>query len=117
VSICSIFNVAEEIVILLQIYEWIALIYVIITQKGKKTEEILYDYQNENMHATMLHPRLMMKMFTRDTMPDLSRPSNIRKKEKLMSKAFFAYFIFKLLVGLFQIWLKLDGRITLDNLI
>ena len=30
-------------------YEWISMIYIITTQKHRKAEEILFDYNNENM--------------------------------------------------------------------
>lgn len=56
------------------------------------------------MHATMLHPRVMMRMFTRDTMPKQSRPTNNRKKELCMKKGFIVYFIFKLAVGILTLF-------------
>ena len=39
-----------EFIFLFQIFEWIAMNYVIKTQKDRKIEEILYDYNTENLH-------------------------------------------------------------------
>jgi len=33
-------------------YEWVSMIYIILTQKDRLAEEILFDYNNENMDET-----------------------------------------------------------------
>ena len=38
-----------ELVYLIQIFEWVAMNYVIKSQKGRKVGEILYDYNTENL--------------------------------------------------------------------
>lgn len=41
-----------EWIYLLQMYEWGTMIYIILTQKDRTVEEILFDYNNENMDET-----------------------------------------------------------------
>ena len=36
----------------LLMYEWISMIYIILTQRDRNPEEILFDYNNENMDET-----------------------------------------------------------------
>ena len=42
-------NTLIEWIYVLLMYEWISMIYIITTQKDRKAEEILFDYNNENM--------------------------------------------------------------------
>jgi hypothetical protein len=53
----------KVIMVVLQIFEWQAMIYLILSQKGRKIEEILYDHNTENIHISIKEERLTSKTF------------------------------------------------------
>ena len=62
---------AKNTTFMLQIFEWIAMIYLISTQKGRRIEEILYDHNAENIQKPLTilefskaYRRIEMKMST-----------------------------------------------------
>lgn len=43
---------STEYIFILQVFEWGSMIYIIVTQKGRNPEVILFDYNNENLDET-----------------------------------------------------------------
>jgi hypothetical protein len=46
-------NIIFSNIVLVQIFEWTAMLYIIVTQENRSVGEILYDHQHENIDKPM----------------------------------------------------------------
>lgn len=78
---------AVEYVYISQIFEWMAMVFVIVSQKSRTVDEILYDQQNSYIGQ-------MKSSFK-------SKRHNYRQFEIVLKWFFITYFVLRVLLNLF----------------
>lgn len=85
-----------EYVYIVQVFEWQAMIFVIVTQKRRRVEEIMYDHSNPGHREK--------RSYRKGT----DRRNNYIYKERQLMILFLLYFSAKFLINLFLIGMQID---------
>ena len=84
-----------EVVLTFQIFEWLDLIYIIVTQKNRSCNEIFFDTNHENVYG-----------LDEEQLPDQIRRIKFRKNEKRIGVVVWTCLIVKILYDIVQLVLE-----------
>jgi hypothetical protein len=110
-----------EVLVMFHVFEWCALMYLIVTQRNRRIEEILYDHSSENINEKIINSKTIKRMFVFDKqkLRKMGKLNLYRKQEICIDNFFRWYLMFYVVKQMVSMTLEiLDnqlGYVTVDR--